>query len=357
MSTSTSLRTLAGSESDSANGPQTTPGEPASLDLQGRQRAALRELLHLVAERAEAEEEANQSRSSNQTKVETEYSKTRQGLVEKFQTLDREARTEDEQRRRAIIDKGMMGEAKAKADFAASSRRIASEFDTFRETAKNQYNRARSDASKQLEAGNRKAATDHTDALKPLGEAVNIAEGFRDRLAALAADYGKFKLATEPPAPSRESYDKFTEPVNELFDRLAHMEPALKILEGLIIPKSMKGTREAWTFLVPFLICVGIAIALGLPAAGIGGLAVTGLAIGGLLRTWLAQVSKTQLQRLHGPLFQSLADANGLAAYCQAQADSRYADERKRVTAQHEDAMKRQGKPRPGHRDRGSPAR
>ena len=78
-----------------------------------------------------------------------------------------------------------------------------------------------------------------------------------------------------------------------------------------------------------------------LPAAGIAGLAVTGLAIGGLLRTWLVQVSKTQLQRLYNPLSQSLADADGLAAYCRAQADKRYADERKRVTAQHEDELKR----------------
>ena len=190
---------------------------------------------------------------SNDAKVETEYAKTRRALVEKYQSLDREARSNDEQLRRMIIDDAMVGESKAKADFAASSRRIASEFDSLRESAKNEYNRARNDAASQLEAGNRKAATEHTRALQPLSDAVKVSDGFRDRLANLAAEYGKFKLAADLPAPSRESYSKFTNPVDELFDRLGRMEPTIKILEGLIIPKTMKGAREAWVFIVPLL--------------------------------------------------------------------------------------------------------
>ncbi|HMF35776.1 MAG TPA: FtsK/SpoIIIE domain-containing protein, partial [Isosphaeraceae bacterium] len=239
-----------------------------------------------------------------------------------------------------IIDDAMAGESKAKADFAASSRRIASEFDTLREKAKNEYNRARNDAAGQLEAGNRKAATEHTQALQPLSDAVQVSDCFRDRLATLAAEHGKFKLAPDLPAPSRESYSKFTEPVDELFDRLGRMEPAIKILEGLIVPKTMKGAREAWVFIVPLLICVGIAIVMELHAAGIALPAVTGLAVGGLLRTWLVQLSKTQLQRLYNPLVQSLADADGLTAYCRAQAEARYAEERKRLAARHEEDVK-----------------
>ena len=37
----------------------------------------------------------------------------------------------------------------------------------------------------------------------------------------------------------------------------------LKILEGLIIPKTMKGAREAWVFIVPLILSlVGIAIVM-----------------------------------------------------------------------------------------------
>ena len=101
-----------------------------------------------------------------------------------------------------------------------------------------------------------------------MSDAVEVADGFRDRLATLAAEYGKFKLVPDLPAPSRESYSKFTDPVDELFNRLGRMEPPIKILEGLIIPKTMKGAREAWVFIVPLLVGVGIAIVLELPAAG-----------------------------------------------------------------------------------------
>ena len=134
-----------------------------------------------------------------------------------------------------------------------------------------------------------------------MSDAVKVADGFRDRLANLAAEYGKFKLAADLPAPSRESYSKFTDPVDELFDRLGRMEPAIKILEGLIIPKTMKGAREAWVFVVPLMLCVGFAVVMELPATGIAGLALTGLAVGGLLRTWLVQLSRTQLQRTLQP--------------------------------------------------------
>ena len=338
---STSLRTVAEAEPGPVSRPQGVPGDPAGPDLPGRQRAALRELLRLVADRAAAEDDANQSRVSNDAKVDTEYARTRQGLVEKYQSLDRETRSNDEQLRRMIIDDAMVGESKAKADFAASSRRIASEFDSLRESAKNEYNRARGDAASQLDAGNRKAATEHTQALQPLSDALEVSDGFRARLATVAAEYGKFKLVPDLPGPSRESYSKFTDPVDELFKRLGRMEPTIKILEGLIIPKTMKGAREAWVFIVPLLVCVGIAIALELPAAGIAGLVVTGLAVGGLLRTWLVQLSKTQLQRLYNPLVQSLADADGLTAYCRAQAEARYAEERKRLATRHEEDMKR----------------
>src|SRR5271157_4097729 len=338
---STSLRSLAETEPGPASSPQGAAGDPAGPDLPGRQRAALRELLRLVADRAAAEDEVNRARVANDAKVDTEYAKTRQGLVERYQSLDREARSNDEQRRRMIIDDAMVGESKAKADFAASSRRIASEFDTLRESAKTEYKRARNDAASQLVGGNRKAATEHTQALQPLSDAVKVSDGFRDRLATLAAKYAKFQLAPDLPAPSRELYSKFTVPVDELFDRLRRMEPAIKILESLIIPKTMKGAREAWVFIVPLLLCVGIAIVLEMPAASIAGLAVTGLAVGGLLRIWLVQLSRTQLQRLYNPLVQSLADADGLTAYCRAQAEARYAEERKQLATRHEEDVKR----------------
>ncbi|MGC8640807.1 MAG: FtsK/SpoIIIE domain-containing protein, partial [Isosphaeraceae bacterium] len=341
MSTSTSLRTTPQSgpaPSSEVLASSLPTGEP---ELIARERAALHELLELVAQRAQAEAEASGTRDGNDARIDAEYAKTRQGLIEKYVTLDRETRQEDERRRRRIVEAAMAGEARAKAEFATLSRQIASEFDSLRETARNEHNRARKDAASQLDAGNRKAAHEYKQALTPIKEAEAIADGFAARLATLAAEYAKFKLNPEPPSPTRETYTKFEKPGDEVFDRLAKMEPPLKILEGLIIPKSMKGAREAWVFIVPLIACVGIALAMGLEVTAIAGLAVTGLAIGGLLRTWLAQVARQQLERLYNPLMQSLADARGLNAYCKSLADARYSEERKRLAKRNEEELKR----------------
>ena len=57
--------------------------------------------------------------------------------------------------------------------------------------------------------------------MQPMSDALEVSDGFRDRLATVAAEYGKFKLEPDLPGPSRESYSKFTDPVDELFNRLA----------------------------------------------------------------------------------------------------------------------------------------
>ena len=103
----------------------------------------------------------------------------------------------------------MAGEARAKAEFASASRRIAADFDTLRETAKNEHARARSEAARALEvrqAEGRQRA--HRGAEARRVDAMQLSDSFRDRLAALAADYGKFKLNPDLPGPSRESYDE-----------------------------------------------------------------------------------------------------------------------------------------------------
>ena len=65
--------------------------------------------------------------------------KARQALGEKLERLEREARAEDEKQRMAIVKAGMAGEAKAKAEFAAASRKIATMFDAARDTVNSEY--------------------------------------------------------------------------------------------------------------------------------------------------------------------------------------------------------------------------
>ena len=210
----------------------------------------------------------------------------------------------------------MSGEADAKQEFASASRKIAMEFDKLRQQARDDLGRARSEAAASYDTAQLKAAREHSVAMKPILDLVALADSHRERLEALAAAQVKLKLNPEPPAPTEEDLTKYQDPVDELFTRLSRMEPPLKLLEGLFIPKLMIGNREVWVHLVVVGAIVGIAAMGGGGPTGIGGGVAAGAALTLLLRIWLIKLSKGQLERLYLPLMHALSDADNLAAYC-----------------------------------------
>jgi DNA segregation ATPase FtsK/SpoIIIE, S-DNA-T family len=315
-------------------------GKPAEPQILGRVRTVLHEVLRLVAERSRAEASVAGEHRSGETTADSEYKQARHALVDKVGKLDREARAADEKRRRTIVQVAMEGESSAKSEFAAASRKIATMFDASRDTAKSDLGTAKAEATQAHDSGQRAAAKEHAAKTKPIDDSARQADSIRGRLATLAADYTKFKLDPEPPAAMPESYEKFTDPADELFTRLSRMETPLRLLEGLIIPKSMKGGREAWVFILLIALCAGLVALVTLEPISIAAGAVIGAVLGYLLRTWLVKLCKTQLQRLYVPLTQSLADADALAAYCRAQVDARLKTEKRRLIARREDDLK-----------------
>jgi len=117
------------------------------------------------------------------------------------------------------VDTAIQGEATAKNEFAAASRKIATLFDSHRDTTRSDYQRGKSEVTSKYETGQKKALKDHQEKIKPVDDCVGIADNYRQRLAFLAADYKKFKLSPDAPPPSRESYDKLNNPGDELFNR------------------------------------------------------------------------------------------------------------------------------------------
>ena len=254
--TTTSLPTIGAPDSNSSPGSNArASSEPAILQ---RERAVLREILRLVEERADAEAKVEGERKSKALTGGSEYEKTRRALLEKLRNLESEAMAADEKRRRGIVDAALDGERKAKSEFAAASRKLATLFDGARDVAKSEYNQAKNDAAANFDSGQKKAAKDNAAKTKPIDDSAAMADAYRQRLAVLAADYRKFKLNPEAPPPTRESYDRYSDPSDELFTRLARMEPPLKLVESLIIPKAMKGGREAWVFVLVILPLVGL---------------------------------------------------------------------------------------------------
>ena len=321
-----------------ASTPSATPAEPEILQ---RERTVLRELLSLVAERAEAEAKVEHDRTSRASRADTEYQKARAALVDKIDRLDRAAKTADEQRRKAIVDTALAGDAQAKAEFASASRKLAAEFDLLRETAKQEHKRARDDATATFDNDQRKVLQNHSEARKPIDDWARSADGYRQRLAKLAVEYRKFKLNPDVPKPSREDYARYDDPLPELLVRITRMDPQLKLLEELIIPKMMTGGREAWVFVVVVLILLGLAAAIGGGAVVLGAAAALGMALAIVLRTWLVQVSQTQLKHHYKPLMQTLADVDGLIAFSRARVDARREDMIRQLSTQRDHDLKR----------------
>ena len=312
----------------SANLLPETETEPALIR---RERDALRELLRLVAERAAAEAHVNASRASTDAAADDEYNRSRQAMADRDEASRAKDRAADEQRRRAAIDEARAGEAESKKEFGGNSRRIAGEFDIARDRARNEFNRAKADVASGFDAGERDAARKAAEERKPIDDAARLAQSFRARLNVLAADYQKFGLADPPTAPTRESYERLGDPVNALFDRLTKVEKPLKLLEGLIIPKALKGRRFLWLFVIFFLLFVYPAVLLFDGTTGAVVALVAALGVGFAARTWLYALSKAQVGRLHAPLSQAVVDADALAAYGRAQADARLKERRAKV--------------------------
>jgi DNA segregation ATPase FtsK/SpoIIIE, S-DNA-T family len=312
------------------------PIEPLIIQ---RERETLHDILRLVSDRAAAEEATASTFHKNDSHTDQEYQNARRTLAEKFATLTENQRKADEERRRTIVSTAIAGESEAKTTFAKASRRIASEFDICRETAKNEHQRARAEAAAAFEAGEKDAKNKFAAAKRPIDERRVVIESMENRLAVVFEAYQKFGLSEAPTTPTRENY-KSEDPATLLSTRLAKLDKPLELLESLFIPRAMKGKRFLWIFVVLFLILVVPLTIIG-EVYGAGGAVVAAIALGFVVRSWLYALSRKQVGRLYYPLFQSLVDAEALAAHCMALADERLKEQRFTVTQRRDDAVQK----------------
>ena len=314
--------------------PETT--EPSTIRLE---RETLRDVVRLVHERAQGEAEVERTRSVHDEEADREYRERRKALEDRFEGNKAAAAHEDATRRRAITDASIAGESQAKDEFARASRKIASEFDAVREQARSDHVKARARATADFEAAEKQAAVDHSAARKPIDDASRLIESRWGRLSALFEDYKHFGLPEAPTAPTPTRGAKAEAPLDKVFDRLQRLEPNLAMLEGLVIPKAMKGKRFLWIFAILMLVLVvplvlGLGPEVGLPVAI--GLAAVG---GYLLKVQLYNLSRAQVSKLYYPLAQGLIDADALVREARATADERVKLERLRVAGVRDDAL------------------
>ncbi len=292
--------------------PPLAPSPGAEPDLIRRGREALRAVVALVADRAAAEAEADAARSAHDASADADYREKRGALDARYARLTENARISDEERRRGIVDAAAAGEGSAKGEFAKASRRIAADFDSGRDKARSDHQKARAKTLADFEAAEKAAAARFAAARKDPDEVGQIVGAIRGRLAAVHADYAHFGLAEATTAPVRGAY-KPDDPFTKVYDRLQKLEPEVYLLEGLLIPRAMKGRRYVWLFVLIFAAAIVPAVLfadyeIGIPAA----LAV---AVGGgfFLRSRLYALSRAQVAKIYYPTHQATVDAESLA--------------------------------------------
>jgi DNA segregation ATPase FtsK/SpoIIIE, S-DNA-T family len=313
---------------DSASVPDPST-ESSTID---RERQTLAAVIRLVAERAHAETEVERIRSTQDSATDRDYQEKRQALEDRHKGNTAAALHDDVVRRREITDASIAAEASAKEEFARASRKIASEFDQTREQARADCTKSRAKATADFDSNEKHVQVEYTTARKPIDDAFKLIEARKDRLAALFEDYRHFGLPEAPtaPTPTRGSA-KTEDPLGKVFDRLQKLEPNLAMLEGLAIPKAMKGRRFIWLFVILFLLLV-IPLCVWLdPLIGLAVALVVAVGGGFFLKVQLYSLSRTQVGKFYYPLMQALIDAETLVKEARTTADDRLKSEKLRI--------------------------
>ena len=320
--------------------PASAPSGPSDRSPIDREREILRELARLVAERAAGEAEVERFRSTGNAAADRDYRERRQALIDRNEGNLAAARADDVTRRRTITDASIAGENSAKDEFARASRKLAAEFDALREQARGDHTKAKARATAEFEAGEREAASRYGTDRKPIEEAYKLIESRRARLASLFEDYRHFGLPEAPtvPSPTRGAV-KAEDQIDKIFDRLQKVEPNLALLEGLVIPKSMKGRRYLWIFAILALILVAPLILYLGPAIGLVVTLVIAIGGGFFLKMQLYKLSATQVSKFFYPLSQTMVDAEAIVREARAATDERLKQDRLRVAGVRDEAL------------------
>jgi len=320
--------------------PPTIPGNgPGPIDLE---RLALREVIGRAAERAASEAEVERTRAARDGSADRESRERRKALDDRFEGNRAAELAEDAARRRSITDASIAGENAAKDEFARASRKLASEFDAAREQARGDHAKTRARALADFDSAEKHAARAHAEARKPIDDAARLVEGRRERLAALYEDYRHFGLPEAPTNPSvTRGQHKVEDPLGKAFDRLQKLEPNLALLEGLAIPKAMKGQGYLWIFPVLAVLLFPPALYLFGPAVGLP-VAFALVALGGYgLKLQLVKLSRLQVAKLYYPLAQGVVDVDALVREARLAADEQVQAERLRNGTTRDEALQK----------------
>jgi S-DNA-T family DNA segregation ATPase FtsK/SpoIIIE len=293
-----------------------SPTEPEA-ELVELQRKMARDLLQLVADRADAEPNIDADFEERNASANKEFDATSQGTIVRFASDKDAAKQEYQQTRQVILKRYRTKRLVIDDDFNQQRDRILREYATDKSAAKNEFQESRWTITAVYE-GNKTTTQSH---LKDQHQRLGEAQEKISKIDAEAEVYLKeCRQSYDPPppgdTPSQPSESK--KPGELLLERIARAQDDLTQLRGLIAPKLFKGRRLIVLPLVIWLLCLYPLWAIWDWIGIVVGTVVLGILFA-VLTIWFRALAKSQVRRVCADLFRVIEEAETLVRCCKDQ--------------------------------------
>ncbi len=288
--------------------------------LLARARSALRDLIRLAEERAQAEEAVAAAFADATATARREHDETTQQTTAHYET-DRTQAEQSYQKARQEVPVAAQAEYDTtEKEFFEARRKVSAEYSRARDTAREEYQEARWTVRTVYEAGKKEAKT-QVQRLQEAQAEVTRAKKRLARCQRTALEHiddcrqgPVVEQAGQPPPGPPRSDDPFA----DLTACVAAAKNARDEVRSLGLPIWFKGIRLFWLFLL-------LGVLAGVPAALLGGeqpLPTVAIAVGSalgvatLISLILYFVARAQVRAAYGPLCQALSDGTAARQRC-----------------------------------------
>ena len=300
--------------------------------LSDRQRAVLRELVGLIADRSRSEDQIKSTFASDAETIDREYRESKQELDARFAS---ESKAADKEHRESIKSIEQLFEreyGRTEHEFKVSIARIAEKSDVNEVATKKALQEAvwltetvfEATESQPLEQfqNARKGIDGKREELTKIGEA-----------AALTLQQCRQPRSREIPAPNAPDFDTLDAASKALDEQTTEAQTLLDQMRRLFIPSLFRGIWPLSVIVLVALVSIGVAAFLNQwqiePALKNGSL--IGVAAALVVLALLYFVGRAQMARLHRPLLQVIANGMQTGERCFKLAEQRREQQREEL--------------------------
>ncbi len=314
-------------EPRAATAPNGQPGRTEPSLIQ-RERIVLRDLAHLVADRAATEPKLDTEFQTGTQAAEAKYDAAYQAVIARFAAEKEALEYECQETRQAITARDETERDAARKELTQARQALLEQSETERQEARSTFQEARWTITALLEGI--KSGTE-----KQVKELEATIAQTATRIQAMRQEARQFleecKLYHAVAVDNRlDAFRPSKEPRQRLQKCLSTAEATLRQLKSLTTPQYFRGDRILWScggLWLVLMILSGLLLRIYGLTGGIYALAgstVGVAALGGGLAAWLYAQAKRQARTVYQPLSRALAEAEGLLPICLEQGRARW---------------------------------